>query len=194
MNILNEIKRKLIHFITILLPILYGYLPRGEMLYISGGLLFLALMVEVLRFRWKPFSIFFYRLLSNLLRDNEKQGLTGATYIFLGIFLCLLLYDKWIAQAVMLFIIISDSFSAVVGKLWGTHKVYAEKTLEGCLAYLVTSLIIVYFIRENNILIGFAGVIASLLAEIFITRIDDNVTVAIIGGGTMQLLCLLNIC
>ncbi|MEJ2629485.1 MAG: hypothetical protein P8078_13150 [bacterium] len=192
MNIINEIKRKLIHFVTILLPILYGYLPREEMLYICGGLLFLALLVEVLRFIWKPFSVFFYKLLSSLLRDNEKQGLTGATYIFLGIFLCLLLYDKWIAQAVMLFIIISDAFSAIVGKLWGTHKIYAEKTLEGGLAYMVTSFIIVYFIRESNILIGFAGVIASLLAEIFITRIDDNVTVAIIGGGTMQLLFMFN--
>jgi len=163
------------------------------MLYLSGILLFLALLIEIARFLWKPFSVFFYKLLSSILRDNEKHGLTGATYIFIGIFLLLLLFDKWIAQSVMLFIIVSDAFSAVVGRLWGYHKIYADKTLEGCLAYLLSSVIIVFLIIKSDLVIGVVGIIASLITEIFITRIDDNVSVAVIGGGTMQILYSMNI-
>jgi len=194
MNIKSEIKRKLIHLTTVIIPVLYGYCNRKEMLWFSGILLFFALLVETARFLWKPFSGFFYRLFSTLLRDNEKHCLTGATFIFLGIFIALLLFDKWIAQAVILFIIISDAIGAMVGKLWGNHKIYGNKTLEGCLAYLFSGFIIIYFITESNIIIGSAGIVASLLAEILITKVDDNVTVSIIGGGTMQLLSLLNIC
>ncbi len=194
LHINGEIKRKLIHFATILIPILYGYYNRREMLLISGFLLFFALLVEIARFLWKPFSVFFYSLFSTLLRDNEKHCLTGATYIFIGIFVSIFFFDKWIAQTVMLFIIISDAFSAVVGKVWGHHKIYANKTLEGCLAYLFSSVIIICFIIEADLIIGIAGIVASLLAEIFITRVDDNVSVSIIGGGTMQLLSIMNIC
>lgn len=194
MNISSEIKRKLIHLTTVIIPVLYGYCNRKEMLWISGILLFFALLVETARFLWRPFSVFFYRLFSTLLRDNEKHCLTGATFIFLGIFIALLLFDKWIAQSVILFIIISDAIGAMVGKLWGNHKIYGNKTLEGCLAYLFSGFIIIYFIIESNVMIGSAGIVASLLAEILITKVDDNVTVSIIGGGTMQLLSLLNIC
>lgn len=194
MQISSEIKRKLIHLTTILIPVLYGYCNRREMLWISGSFLFFALLVEIARFLWKPFSDFFYNLFSTLLRDNEKHCLTGATYIFIGIFLSILFFDKWIAQTVMLFIIVSDAFSAVAGKVWGRHKIYAGKTLEGCLAYLFSGIIIICFIIESDLIVGIAGIIASLLAEIFITRVDDNVSVSIIGGGTMQLLSIMNIC
>ena len=194
MNIINELRRKSIHFSTIVLPILYNFIPREKMLYVSGSLLSVALVVELVRFTWKPFSAFFLKLVSSLLRENEKHGLTGATYIFLGFFLSILFFDKWIAQSIMLFIIISDALSAIVGKLWGTYKIYAGKTLEGCLAYLVASFIIVFLIIEGNFIVGTAGIIASLLAEIFIIRIDDNITVAVIGGGTMQLLSMFLSC
>lgn len=193
-HIFGEIKRKLIHFSTILIPILYSFYSRKEMLYVCGILIFLALLVEMARWTWDSFSAYFNTLFSSLLRENEKKGLTGATFIFLGLLLSILLYDKNIAQSVMLFIIISDAFSAIIGRIWGHFKIYGDKTLEGGLAYFVTSLVIVLFIIDINIFIGISGIITSLAAEIFITRIDDNVTVAVIGGGTMQVLYMLNIC
>ncbi|MFO7889838.1 MAG: hypothetical protein R6V04_05815 [bacterium] len=194
MHIISEIKRKVIHFFTILIPILYSFSSRKEMLYLCGVLIFFALLVELARWTWSSFSAFFDKIFFFLLRDNEKHGLTGATFIFLGLFLSILLFDKNIAQTVMMFIIISDAFSAIMGQIWGNHKIYGDKTLEGSLAYCVSSLVIVCLIIDINILIGVSGIIASLAAEIFITRIDDNVTVAVIGGGTMQVLSTLNIC
>lgn len=188
MEKVDEIKRKVIHIITLVLPVLYMFLPRNKMLLISGTLLFLALLVEFLRYVNGPFSRLFYRYTDPMLRNHEKHGLTGATYLFCGVFIAILLFDKWVARSVIFFIIVSDGLAALAGRLWGRNIIIHGKTIEGSVVFLFSSLIIVLFIVRGNVLIGLAGITVSLFVEIFLYKINDNISIPIFGGGIMQLL------
>ncbi len=188
MDVWNEILRKGIHLGMLIIPIGYYFFSKITVLVILGVLILLALGVEKIRFRWVFFSKYFNRSVGRLLRRSEQSGLTGATYLFIGAFLTILLFDKTIALIALLFLVISDALAALVGKLWGKRILYKDKTLEGSIMFLFTALCIVFFFPTHPFVIGFAGVCAAFLIDVFVTEINDNFIIPVGSGLMMQML------
>lgn len=188
MTVKNEILRKSIHLFAIIFPVSYMVLTKGTLIIVLGIATVLTLSVEMLRFRWPRFSRRFYGAVGSLLREHERTGLTGATTLIIGTFVTVLLFDRWVAIVALLFLVVSDAFGALVGKLWGKHSIFGEKTIEGCGVFLLTAAAIIFLLPDGHVLIGLTGVMVALLIDVFIERIDDNLTIPLGSAAVMQTL------
>ena len=184
----NEIVRKAIHLGCLVFPMMYTFFSREVMLFILGTLLLVAFCVEWARFHWDWFARWFYGLTADLLREHEHSRLTGSTHLFIGSFLAVLLFEKWIALMVLLFLIVADTAGALVGRLWGKYRLSGEKTVEGSLMFVITAVAIVLLVPGANWIIGLVGVGVAFVVEVFLRRIDDNLTIPLGAGSVMQVL------
>ena len=67
----------------------------------------------------------------------------GSTYFIFSAILTILLFPKSIAIVSLLILILSDTAAAIIGKWIGRIRIFG-KTLEGSMAFLITSLLIVW--------------------------------------------------
>ncbi|MFH1941022.1 MAG: hypothetical protein ABIL68_02875 [bacterium] len=188
MTVRNELIRKGIHLMTLVIPMSYIILPKAWVLVIVGFALAVAAAVEAARFFWADFSRLFYRLTDRLLRDHERKHLTGATYLFAGSFFTILLFEKWIAVSVISFVVDSDALAALVGKHWGKIFIYRDRTLEGGAVFFISALAVVFLVPGSRHIVGFAGAFIALCVDVFFSRVvDDNLSIPLASGGVMQI-------
>jgi len=184
----NELVRKSIHLTMLVLPVGYLFLSKQVMLIILGLFIGIALFVEYARFYITEFSAWFHGFFGHLLRNHEKRGLTGSTYLLISCFLGILFFDKWIALLALLFMIISDAFGALFGRLFGKRYIFQNKSIEGGVVFILTGALMVFLVPGCIIWIGLAGILSAFIFEIFITTIDDNLTIPLGSGLIMQVL------
>jgi len=188
MTVRNEIMRKTLHLCFLVIPLGMAVFSRSSMLVFTGILLVTALIVEWLRKNHSGIGKVFIKFTKSMLREHEYSKITGATYLIFSAFFSILFYQSWIAQIVLLFVIISDGFSALVGKCWGKHRFGKGKTWEGNVVFLVTAVLIIIIHPECAFYVGIAGVFAAFFADVYITGIDDNVTIPIFAGFVMEIM------
>lgn len=188
MTIKDEVIRKSIHMFSIVIPIGTYFLDRNIVLVVVGICILISVCVEVLRFHWDVFRELFNGLLGRLLRDHETTQLTGSTYLLIGCFLTILFFEKWIAIVSLLILIIADALSAIVGKRWGKHMLWKDRSIEGCIVFLVSALLCVKIVPDSHFLIGTIGVIMAITVDILIHGINDNLTIPLSAGFVMQCL------
>lgn len=184
----NELVRKSIHLAMLVLPVGYLFLAKHTMLIILGVFILIALFVEYARFYIEEFSEWFHGFFGHLLRNHEKRGLTGSTYLLISCFLSILFFDKWIALLALLFMIISDAFGALFGRLWGKRYILQDKSIEGGIVFILTGALMVFLVPGSVIWIGLVGIVSANIFEMFITTIDDNLTIPLGAGLIMQIL------
>lgn len=182
-----ELLRKSTHLAGLIFPIFYIFLNRSYMIVIVGCIAAFALCVEFAKRVFPSIRAMFFQYLKLLLRSHEKQGaITGATYYLIGVFLCIVIFDKLVAITCILFIILGDTAAALVGKRWGRTKLIGNKSLEGSAAcFIVCGVITLPLI---NPIVGITGAFFATLTELLPLRIDDNLTVPLISGTIMQLM------
>lgn len=139
----EEINRKLLHGLAIVLPVGIFYGPdsfevsRAVACLIISMLFAFSLGVEVVRLKYSPFRFWFSSHFGSMMRESESKQLTGATYVLAGSVICSLisLYSESAAAAAFLgltLFILGDAVAALVGKAFGRIKV-GSKTVEGAL-------------------------------------------------------------
>ncbi len=184
----QELRRKSVHLLGLLFPILYVFTTRHTAIIVVGGLLAIALGIELLKALFPAFHGMFVRIFSPLLRSQERKGgLTGATTYLIGSFLCVLLFDKTLAIACLCFLTLGDLFAALIGKQWGRIKLFSRKSLEGSLACFIVCTAVALLIGLHPV-VAIAGALAATLIELLPTGIDDNITMPLISGLAMYLL------
>ena len=184
----RELKRKSIHLLGLVVPILYFFTSRDLAIIGVGGLVTLALATELLKGVIPAFRAIFLRIFSPILRSQEqKGGLTGATYFLIGSFLCILLFDKTLAIVCLCFLTLGDLCAALIGKQWGRIKLFSRKSLEGSLACFVVCTAAALLIGLHPV-IAIAGALVATLIELLPIGVDDNVAIPIISGLAMHLL------
>lgn len=184
----HELIRKGIHLCCLVFPLMYMVVEREVMLLFLGILLLMAFCVEWARFHWDWFARWFYGLTAQLLREHEHKRLTGSTYLFIGSFLAVLMFEKWIAMIVLLFMIVADTAGALVGRTLGKRRLSGDKTVEGSLVFIIVATAIIFSVPDANRIIGMVGVGVAFFVEVFLRRIDDNLTIPLGAGGAMQIL------
>ena len=152
----EEVYRKMLHLLVILLPLGVFYGPtildlnREKLAIFAGVLLGVSIFFESLRFKNTAFGDWFYTSFGSMLRNEERSSVTGATYVAGATFLCAwisILSESFAASsclALTLFIL-GDAVAALVGKLIG--RIYVgKKTLEGAVACFLSCLLLGYFV------------------------------------------------
>jgi len=188
MTVKNEIIRKSIHLFMLIIPLSILILEKRFILGVLGGLILLAMTVEILRLLWPEFDRVFENIFGSLLREHERRHLTGSTYLLIGAFLAILLFDKTIALTVLLFVVVSDGLGALTGRMWGRHPFTRNKTLEGCAVFLLMAGAIVLLTMRDHIFIGMLGATVAFVIDVFVTGLDDNLTIPLGAGTVMHVL------
>ncbi len=184
----RELRRKSIHLLGLILPILYVFTTRHTATIAVGALLAIALGVELLKVLLPAFRVMFMRIFSPILRSQERRGgLTGATYYLIGSFLCVLLFDKTLAIVCLCFLTLGDLFAALIGKQWGRIKLFSRKSLEGSIACFIVCTGTALLIGLHPV-VAITGALVATLIELLPTGVDDNVTIPLISGLAMHLL------
>jgi glycerol-3-phosphate acyltransferase PlsY len=183
-----EVRRKFIHLIPLLIPLVstFDILKKQELIIVAGISTLIAFSLDIARMRRGFVSKVFFQLFGSLLRPSEKRTFTGSSYYLLGIFLALLIFPKPIAEASMFILIIGDTMAAFVGTMWGRTKIWG-KSLEGSLAFLVSSCAILALLGRVGMHVAVVGALVATVVELLPLSINDNLTIPISSGVSMYL-------
>ena len=180
-----EITRKIVHLTTLSIPVGYALTSEETALMILLPLFLAFLLVDLLRhFHRGTASLFEKHFFGKVLREKEKDTFMGSTYFLFSSLLTLLLFPTPIAIASLLILILSDTSAALVGKGIGKVRVFG-KTVEGSIAFLVSSLLIVWLYPDLDRLSGTLAALGATLVELLPVRLDDNLTIPLVAGGIM---------
>jgi dolichol kinase len=195
----GEILRKGIHLTSLLIPIIYYFIPKSTALSILIPLTLLFILSDVARVLHEPSGRLYEKYFGFLLRKHERNSsgrrLNGATYVLLSAILCMWIFPKVIFITAFAILIVSDTSAALIGRKFGRHP-FLSKTLEGALAFLVSALLVVAFAPKIEYLpleyvIGAIAALVGAIVESASVGVDDNLSIPISVGGVMWVLYLL---
>jgi dolichol kinase len=189
MSVIQELGRKGIHLLMLPVPLSFGLLSRDLLIGILAGLSFLALILDLMRITIPAVHEFFQKTLGSLIREKESYRITGATWILISALLCIILFNPWISQTVLLWIIVADTLCAISGKIWGRHFIRRGKTWEGSAVFFVSSFLILSLVPDKNMLIGTLGIVCAMTVDLLFVHVNDNIAIPLLAGGIMQILC-----
>ena len=192
----NELLRKSIHLTSLLIPIIYYFIPKELGLTLLIPLVVISLTVDTLKIFSKKFRALFIRFFGFMLRRHEldasKHTYTGATFVLLAALISLIIFPKVIFITAFSMLIISDTSAALIGRKYGKHK-FLAKSLEGSSAFFISAVIVVLLSPKvtgsfTEYLIGIAGAFVATFGEnLSYGWADDNFVIPLSAGATMWL-------
>lgn len=171
--------------------------PETVVLYISGSLASIVILLDLIRlisnkanvalFGWRGF-----------LKQKEKRSFSSMTFFLTAVFLLYLLFPREIASISILFIIFGDLAAKFFGIFysriffWPVHRSLGgggDKSVEGTLAHFAFSLlfatIFIQIVPFPYWLVMIGAATAAAVDAFSLFGIDDNFTVGLISAGTM---------
>jgi dolichol kinase len=195
----DEILRKSIHLCSLSIPVVYYFIPRSTALIILGMMTAIALFLDLGRYLSSAIGKLFYKFFGFLLRhhelDNKKRTLTGATYVLMSGFVCVLIFPKVIVVTAFAILIISDTLAALIGRRYGKNK-FLFKSLEGTLAFFLSGVVVVLLSPKaaylfSEYMIGIVSTAFGAIVEnVSFGLADDNLVIPISIGAAMWILYL----
>ncbi|MEW6413451.1 MAG: hypothetical protein AB1483_13425 [Candidatus Zixiibacteriota bacterium] len=190
-SFVHEIIRKTTHTGALIIPGGYYFLQlsREQMLSIMVPVALAMVIIDISRLRqWRFWTGFASKIIRPIIRDHEVKGdFTGASYILISTCLAVALFDKPIAIAALVFIIIGDTFAAIIGRRFGKHRFYKNKTVEGSLGCLMGTLASVMLLPDIALSVAVVGAVVATVIEAYSFGVDDNVSVPLVSGLAMTL-------
>lgn len=124
---------------------------------------------------------------------KEKSGpILGETFFILSTLFCIVFLERSVALCALLFLTFGDAASTVIGVRYGRKRFWNNKSIEGSLAFLGTSLIVGFLLRlVPGIYIEpwvvMIGAVVATISEALPLPVDDNFTVAAFSGMVMEI-------
>jgi dolichol kinase len=182
----NEIKRKLIHLLSIIYVICYIYYDKTITLVGLAVVIFIVIVFENIRLKSKNINNFLKKI-DGFYRFNEINKFSGLIWTLLGSFITILLFNnKHIIIVSFLYFIFGDASAALIGVFIGKHKIFKKKSLEGSLSCFIICFIVGFYFF--NFKFSLIGAIIAVIVEIFLCKPNDNFWMQIINTFVLTLL------
>uniref|UniRef100_A0A7V5XGL2 Phosphatidate cytidylyltransferase n=1 Tax=Thermodesulfobacterium geofontis TaxID=1295609 RepID=A0A7V5XGL2_9BACT len=178
--------RKLFHISSGL--IIYGL--SYKISYISLGVVLIFLWMGLSLFEF--LRLFFYKYLPlkflwlPLLKEEEHKRISDAWYFLTGIFFSWFILDLKYFQIILLILTLADPCASMIGYYFGKIKLKNNKTLEGSLAFFITSSLILFLNIKTFFSFLYLCCIILSLVEAFTKR--DNFWIPLIGSLYLKIL------
>lgn len=194
----TEVIRKGIHLFSLLIPVVYYFIPKSTALAILVPLTLAFGLSDIGRLFVPAFGRFYTTYFGFLLRSHEQSDrgrrLNGATYVLLAATLIVLFFPKVIAITAIAVLIISDTSAALIGRRYGKHR-FLSKSLEGAGAFFISGLVVVALAPKveytaPEYAIGAAAALLGAVVEASAIGLDDNLSIPLTVGGVMWVLYL----
>ena len=192
---LKEMFRKSIHLGSLFFPLSYHFSSKNFVLILSIAFIILMAIVEYLRF----FNTKLYKHIKNLskiLRVHEAHNLTGASYMAISMLICIIFFPKILVITAFFILAISDTLAALIGMRFGKIKLF-DKTIEGCLAFFISSVLICHIIMNlysianiDNLAIFFICFITTITELVSKKlQLDDNLSIPLTFCTATLIIC-----
>lgn len=184
----RELARKGLHVLSALAPVAYA-LGLGRLTMVLGlaALTMLAIAVETLRGRVGWVRARFERAVGRLLRTHEWTRWCGATWLLIALLVAAAVFPRAAAIAAMWALSIGDASAAVVGRLFGRHRLGGRKSLEGALACVAATFVGARWVAHLAVGPAVVGSLVAGLAEWPERPLDDNLRIALGTGVSIVL-------
>lgn len=175
--------------VGIIFPLIYFFSPNRiivEMflIYLIGMMTVIEIMRHLSPNLWQVMVEHSHGIL------REKEGFVTGTMAFLiSNAVVIAFFNKWVAIVSLLFMLFGDTAASVIGIKYGKIKI-GDKSLEGSLAFLITTLIITLIIYRwvpFDLIILVVGAVVATIIEALPVKLNDNLTVAIGTAIAMQI-------
>lgn len=148
-----------------------------------------AFLFEFIRLRSEKINKYAMVLMKPVMRESERNSVSGLPFYALGVSLALFFFPERIAVLAVLFLIFADPIASFFGILYGRDKILPNKSLQGTIAafsvcYIVTIAYGLIYIGPSMNLLIFAiaaGIIGSV-SEMCSQFIDDNLCIPVVSG------------
>ncbi len=191
---IQEVIRKLVHLSSLWVVVLYHFTDKDIMLNVLIPLTLVVLLVDGARRCSGNCCPMLETILGYVLRNHEREKLSGASYLMVSALIMVLFFPKAIAMIAFAYLIIADTAAALVGKAIGKHHI-GDKTIEGSLAFLLSCLGVLFTMHwlysfDTMFLIGaIVAAVVAMLSEAAspLLKLDDNFTIPLSAGAVMLL-------
>lgn len=170
-------------FALLFIPI-HVWLGDRVLLYLLGVLAMIFIAADLYR-------LFSRRRLALFFKKTEIQRFSSMTSFLVAVFIIFLLFPPEVSYLCLAFIVCGDLAAKIAGLKFGRIRLIHGKTLEGSLGFLTGCL---YAGSVICVIFGFPcsylliGALCATLAELFTFHMDDNFTVGVLTGVTLQAL------
>ncbi len=196
-----HVARKLWHIATGLIGMLVYQKAKVSIEFMAISLLVISacsFLIEFLRFRNEKLNAILMKIMKPVMRESEKNSVSGLPFYALGVSLSLFFFPERIAILSVLFLVFADPIASFCGILYGRDKILPNKSLQGTIAaftvcYIVTLVYgLIYTTPSMNLLIfSIVGGVIGALSELCSQFIDDNLCIPVISGLGLFLLNML---
>ena len=133
------------------------------------------------------------------LRAEEQLKESASVPYAMGLLLTILTFPKHCAIIGIYTLAVADPLAAIIGIRFGKHKILESKSLEGSLAFLMSTLICAgmvfsFHYTGHAVAITGAAIMIALLStalELLPARVDDNLTIPLFTAMLAWLMSLL---
>ncbi len=184
----NELVRKSVHLLILLIPLTYTLLGKWQSLLVFAPLTIIFVSLDYSRRTSQQAQIIFLKLFSKVLRQHELQGdkLCGASWTFLATCICFFLFKPEIAVTAFVILAVSDTCASLIGKSFISAPFF-EKSFAGSMAFFISAIIVlficgnIYHTRLWFYLFGAFAIICTTIIEArpSLFKLDDNFTIPI---------------
>jgi dolichol kinase len=139
---------------------------------------------------------FFSVMLRNHEVERRKLRINGASWLLAADVIVIIVFPKYIAITGMLLLSLSDSFSGILGRLYGKKKYSENRSYVGTFTFFIVGLLIViftpkYFYNSTEYLIAAIAVFLTTIADSLNLPADDNLIIPIISSVLLYVLYIL---
>lgn len=186
-----HLARRLYHMLgASIIAGLYYFLPRQEMLILFLGFTAVCVSVDLFRLQSKTLNKKLLAAFGTFIRKSEVNGLTGMSYLAIGVSAIAVVFPKDIVTLSLLMLAIGDPISSIFGILYGKDVLVGKKTLQGTVAGFIACVVVsmIYFsatahMQDRLILASLiAGVIGAISELTPVFGLDDNFTFPILSS------------
>jgi len=180
--------RRLYHLLGVPIALVYWW-GFGEENRITAVLILFvfflgSLALDIMKWRSASVRQWMTDRLGAIVVPRDMENLNSTSWYLLGCMVTIALFSAPAAVCGILVLAVGDNAASIIGRLWGRHRI-GNKSIEGTAAFLLVGFFV--GLPFGLPLAAFAAALAGSLAELFIERIDDNLTVPFFAALGYQL-------
>ncbi|MFC2130385.1 diacylglycerol/polyprenol kinase family protein [Bacteroidota bacterium] len=186
----QELLRKSIHMISLSIPVTYSFITKEFALCLLIPLAIISIIIDFASRKKSKFRNFFKKIFGKMLRPHEYYDVftfNGATWVLISAVICVLVFPKLLMIVGFTILIVSDICAALIGRRYGRHPLFVNKSWEGTTAFWMSAFIVIIILGLilsapwTFYLFGFIAAIIGGFAEAASTmlKVDDNLSIPI---------------
>ena len=183
----QEVYRKLVHISSSTIALCLWYFGKDMMLKWVILVSILFPLFDYLRKYLPRIQRLYHNLFGIITRPNEYEGLSGASWVFIGAGVTVYLFNEKIAIIALLIMSLSDSAAALIGMKYGQTQLF-NKSLEGSIAFFTTTYFIIILLTPASLIVILLTTFIVTAIELFSTqKFNDNIFIPLATGILLTL-------